>query len=704
MKKSIIFLLFLTVHLVLNAGNIEKTYFFDNYKVNQTGVYQTFSFDNTQLAGLPGEPMLPYHEVALLLPPGEIAMSIEVIGENATVVPGSFILYPKQEVRPISQGPSGRFIKNESVYQRDASYPETPTGHLITQTLNGFNFALCTFTPVNYNPAQGRITFYEKVTIRVITKSDPALSKVRNNYSPSKNALNRVRNFAQNPEMMKQYPQMDTPKSAYQLLIITPAIFQNEFQPLIDMYTSKNIYTQVKTVEDINNSITGIDLQEKIRNYIKDQYLNNSIEYVLLGGDDQFIPHRGFYCHVISGSGYDDGDIPADLYYSGMDGNYDLNGNQIYGEVADSVDLLPDVAVARMPVIDTAELHHMIHKSVSYQINPVLGEMPNPLLVGEYLYDNPLTFGKDYMNLLIDDHSDNGYFTHGIPSSSNTITTLYDTLISLPGNIWSWDPGTLLNDINQGHSFIHHLGHASTDYVMRLFTDQITNTNFSQVDGITHNYQLLYTQGCDCGGFDQADCIGAKMVTINNFLACGVFNSRYGWFDEGTTEGPSEHLQREFVNSLYTDTLPDKHFGTALMISKIKTAPWVTAPGEFEPGAQRWCHYDCNGFGDVALEIWTDETHGVGISENKPQNALGIFPNPAKDKITIQYSLPGKSNVNISVINTSGQQVSHPVDLSSQTAGIHSTEFNLSDLPAGIYYCRLETGFSLWAKKLMIVK
>jgi len=35
-------------------------------------------------------------------------------------------------------------------------------------------------------------------------------------------------------------------------------------------------------------------------------------------------------------------------------------------------------------------------------------------------------------------------------------------------------------------------------------------------------------------------------------------------------------------------------------MSKIKTAPWIGLPGEFEPGAQRWCHYDCNVIGDPA--------------------------------------------------------------------------------------------------------
>jgi hypothetical protein len=142
---------------------------------------------------------------------------------------------------------------------------------------------------------------------------------------------------------------------------------------------------------------------------------------------------------------------------------------------------------------------------------------------------------------------------------------------------------------------------------MRLYTSNITDAAFSQVNGFIHNYQVLYTQGCYCGAFDQSGCIASKMLTIHNFLAGGVFNSRYGWFDEGTSEGPSEHLEREFVSALYDDSIPERHFGTVHMISKIKTAPWITLPGEWEPGARRWCQYCANALGDPAMEIWTDE-------------------------------------------------------------------------------------------------
>jgi len=608
MKYLILFISLSVPGVLFPAGVVEKTFYFRDYKVASIGSYQTVNFTSTRLSGLPGEPMLPWHDVALILPPGESAESIEIIGEHETAIPGFYLLYPQQHVQPISAAKPGEFIKNEQVYGRDMNYPVRASGYLLTEYLHGYAFALSSFSPVRYNPLKRSLSYFRKVTVRISTVADERSSHALKNLPAWIHLTERVKSFAMNPGMMEQYQQRDVLTTNYHYLIIAPAAFKNEFQPLITMHNARGIQVRVVTTDSINTVGTGWDLKEKIRNFIISQYQDFGIEYVLLAGNPSLVPYRGFYCYVISGSGYSDLNIPADLYFSGMDGNYDANGNHIYGEVADNADLLPEIAVGRFTVNDTAELHRIIHKTVSYQTNPVLGELTQPLLAGEHLYSNPMTFGGDYMDLLIDDHTDNGYFTHGIPSAANEITTLYDSLISLPGNIWSWSSSILLAKINQGASFIHHLGHANSSYMLRFSTSSITNANFAGVNGITHNYPLLYTQGCDCGAFDVGGgCIAAKALTISNFIAGGVFNSRYGWFNQGTTEGPSQHLQREFVSALYHDTLPEKHLGMAHMISKIKTAPWVTMPGEFEPGAQRWCHYGCNVFGDPALEIWTSE-------------------------------------------------------------------------------------------------
>ena len=608
MKFSTLFICLFFTGIFCSAGVVEKTFYFHDYKIETNGSWHTVRFENTRLSALPGEPLLPWHELVLMLPPGESATSIEVIGEDETTIPGSFLLFPKQQVRPISQGSSGEFIQNKVIYGQDNIYPTYAEGHLLTQYLNGFAFALSTFTPVRYNPARRALTYFGKVTVRIKTRADAQSLLAIKCLPADESALSRVRTFAMNPEMMNQYPSGKAPSTNYQYLIISPAIFKNEFQPLISMYGNKGLIVRVVTLDSIISTMNGFDVPEKIRNFIIGQRVNSQIQYVLLAGNPPLIPIRGFYCYVQSGSGYTDSNIPADLYFSGLDGNYDANGNHVYGEIADNADLLPDIAVARFTVNDTAELHRVIHKSVTYQTNPVLGELNKPLLAGEHLYSSPMTFGGPYMDLLVNNHSDNGYYTHGIPSSVNVVDKLYDTLIAPTSTIWNWTAAMLLAKINQGRSFIHHLGHASSGYMLRLYTSSITDANFAGVNGISHNYPVLYTQGCDCGAFDVGGgCVAAKALTISNFIAGGVFNSRYGWFDEGTTEGPSEHLEREFVSALYNDTLPEKHLGMAHMISKIKTAPWVSLPGEFEPGAQRWCHYDCTAFGDPAMEIWTSE-------------------------------------------------------------------------------------------------
>jgi len=708
MKQTLylLFCLFSAVSAI--AGSVEKTFYFSQYQIRNFGTYQAVTFPETKLSGLPGEPVLPYHEVSLILPLGEIATAMEVVRENEVLIPGSFELYPQQNVRPISFGNDGKFIKKEIIYQLSGPYPGSPAGHLLTQYLNGFAFALSTFTPLVYHPSSGSVSYYSKITVKVTTRPDPQAKHTLGLLTASEAALKRVRSLAQNPEMMERYPKKTAGPDDYKLLVITPLFFQDYYADLLDYYNSKGIQSQVQTTEFIDNNMVGHDLQQKIRNYIKQEYSTKNIEYVLLGGDIQLVPYRGFYCYAISQPDQEDYNIPADLYFSALDGEWNdstLVGGDInkWGEPGED-DLLPEVSVARFPFNTATELQNMVHKSLYYQKYPVLGEFNQPYLLGEYLYENPITFGGDYMELLVDDHNDNGYFTHGIPGADNDITRLYDTLIS-PGNIYTWGPGDVIGGINEGKSFIHHLGHSNVDYMLKMSIWLVNDQNFSQVDGVTHNYALLYTQGCLCGAFDnQTICIAEQAVTIQNFLAAGIFNSRYGWFDQGLTEGPSEHLHREFVSALYNDTVENqiKEIGAAHLMSKIKTAPWIGLPGEFEPGAQRWVHYCCNVLGDPALKIWTNDPTS-GIPESSGKLAFSVYPNPCKNHFELNFSLPGASDVHLTLINTMGQTVFSTL-YPSQNRGNHTLTLSLPSIEGGVYLCRLEAGTDCGVKKIIIIQ
>jgi len=705
MKKFTVLFSLLFLGSVLLAGNVEKTFYFGNYKINNVGInYQTVTFDNTKLIARPGEPVMPYQAISLMLLPGEIATGIEISGENEIMIPGLFDIFPQQHVQPLSKGPDGDFIKNQAVYQFNGKYPSSQNTSLSTHFMNGYGFALATFTPMTYNPAAKTLSYFSKVTVRISTKPDPRAIRSLDGLTSSASALKRVRIFAQNLEMMGKYPEKNNSRSGYQYLIITPEQFVNGFDSLLDFYAENGIQSQVTSTQYIYSNIAGSDNKQKIRNYIKQEVAANNIEYVLLGGDIEHIPYRGLYCIAYSTSVYEDYNIPADIYYSALDGEWNdstMTGGDVakWGEPGED-DLLPDIAVARFPFSNATELQHMVHKSLYYQKYPVLGELNTPLLVGEYLYPTPPTYGGDYMELLINDRNDNGYFSHGIPSADNEITKLYDT------PLYTWASAELIQKINQGHSFIHHLGHANETYMMRLDISEITNQNFSQINGSTHNYSLVYTQGCLDGSFDYPDCIAEKAVTIANFAVAGIFNSRYGWFNQGTTDGPSEHLQREFVSCLYNDTVENqiKEIGAAHMMSKIMTAPFVGIAGEFEPGAQRWVHYDCNALGDVALKIWTDNPPPAGLNETNKSLNVSLYPNPAKDNTTINIYGEQGTQVRVTIYNGLGQQVTNIRTIDLPVSGKQNLNIDLSSLPSGSYFCKVETNSSSEVKKLTIVK
>ena len=610
MRKFHLTFLFVLFAFLANAGIVEKTYHFNEYKVLQGEAYQAIWLENTLLTGHTGEPVLPYSQVSIMLPPGESAVGIEFYGEDETVIPGSFMLYPQQQSRTLNDDSPAQFIKNEKVYSTDSFYPAKSTGELLTQFMNGYSFAMSTFTPMKYNPVTGKVTYYKKVTIKITTEHSAAAAKAMQNLSGTQTVREKVLRFAQNEKMITQYPADNKSADDYQLMIITTAQYENDFDDLITMYIDRGIKSEVVTKEYITANISGQDVQEKIRNYIIQEYQNHNVEYVLLGGDVELIPYRGFYCYVQSGSGYEDNGIPADLYYSGLDGTWNDDNDNHWGEPGED-DLLPDIAVARFPFSNSTELNNLKHKSIHYQSSPVLGEFTSPLLAGEYLYSNPETWGKDYLELLIGYHDDNGYTTIGIPEDNN-IETLYE-------HDQSWSGSDLIAKINSGKQFVHHVGHANETYVAHLTNSDITNSNFSGANGIDHNYTFLQTHGCMCGSFDFNDCILEKMVTIQNFAVAVIGNSRYGWFNEGQTEGPAAHLHREMVDALYHEKI--NHIGAAFVECKIQTAPWVTAPGQWEEGALRWNFYDINILGDVAVSVLTDEPISI---ETTYQDAIPV--------------------------------------------------------------------------------
>ena len=79
------------------------------------------------------------------------------------------------------------------------------------------------------------------------------------------------------------------------------------------------------------------------------------------------------------------------------------------------------------------------------------------------------------------------------------------------------------------------------------------------------------------------------------------------------------------------------------------------------------------------------------------------YPNPFSKTTVIRYALPEVSHVTLNVYNFTGQKVATLVD-GMQKAGYSSVVFNAGALPAGVYFCRMQSGDFTATIKMVQVK
>ena len=642
MRRSLSILTLLVLFFSVQGQILKFEYLFSEIQIEGSGAEKSISVKNCRNTGLYGNPSLPWRACNLALPLGTVVERVVVTPILVDTFTIQGIVRPAGYVRPISmQQPVGEAEPNVKVYSSsDFIGQNFDNIDVSIQVFNSLPVMMFNLLPVKYNPLQGKLIFYKKVVVEIY-------GKLGNKYpNMSQHNINILECFIDNNELSIRGLPQNSDINQVDILLITSLQYINDLSTLTQNYHSIGKKTKIVTTESIQTSFGGSDLAEKIRNCIKYYTENKSTNYVLLAGDTEIIPTRKLRSVVQSSNIYTE-DIPSDLYYSAIDGSWDTNQNGIFGEPTEA-DLLPDVAIGRIPFSNRTELHNILVKITRYQFSPVVDDTNKPLLVGEHLWDNPLTFGAQYLDLIVGEQNENGYSTIGIPDS-DPYDSLYD-------RFQIWNENDLFSKLGSGVSFIHHVGHSNFTTNMRLTLNSLNDYNFSEVNGIDRLNPLIYSHGCLAAAFDENLSIAEKMVLMQNF-ACGyVGNSRYGWFNEGQTEGPSAHLHREFINALYGFNVA--YLGNAHQISQLRTAAWVDLPSEYEPGAQRWVFYACNVLGDPLMGVWTDTPTSTqfSVEENLYAGMNQIQINCAESDRPICLALIDKEGTLRGVLDTANLQ------------------------------------------------
>ncbi len=571
---------------------LTETYQFSTPALGQTAVngetYDTVSLPDGTGGRSVGEPDLPSRGASLLLPQGTAVASIDITPGAPIVLGTGFHVIPVRTPVKLSEttqtAPALTF--DSSIYGGVDAFPESLIEDLGIQSFRGYNILELALSPVQYLPATGTLRFYPSLSVTVHLQSAPANPLFRGRSDDEVMAREKV----DNPEALASYPLLPAPASndSYSLLILTTDTLRTNFEPLKDAHNAKGLPTQIKTLSEISSKALTASA---IRDFIRQEYLTNGIEYVLIGGDDNVVPAQ--YLYVLAWTGGDSDQLPSDLFYECLDGTYDYNNNEIFGESHDGpggrdVDLYGEVSVGRACVGTAAEADFFVQKTVAYLQSSGITSGPC-LMVGEYLWEKPDTYGDDYMEELVNG-STSYYTTVGIPASQYTMSRLYDRLWNYPPG---W-PGTeLISRVNAGVRLINHLGHSSSDYNMRIVNDD--------VDALTNTVlPFVYSQGCYAGAFDADDCI-AEHWTVKTAHAgfAVIMCARYGWGVVGSTDGANQRYHRYFWDAVFAQNITS--------IEKVNQYSKEKNVHKINGSCMRWVYYEMNLFGDPALEFFPTE-------------------------------------------------------------------------------------------------
>lgn len=108
-----------------------------------------------------------------------------------------------------------------------------------------------------------------------------------------------------------------------------------------------------------------------------------------------------------------------------------------------------------------------------------------------------------------------------------------------------------------------------------------------------------------------------------------------------------------------------------------------------------------------SLEVRLMQTPTVDVSENKESVSHFMlqqnYPNPFNPETVIDFIIPKRGNVRLSIYNVLGQEL---IVLASgvKDAGRNSVRFNAQSFPSGVYFYRLISEDHTETKKMMLVR
>ena len=588
-----------------------------------------------------GNPRLPVHIESFVVPFEATVSDLQVTSVSKQKIDGNFYIYPAQPPIILDGSESPAFVQpNTSVYNSSSPYPGKVAEIISDSYTHGYHIVTVKLYPFEYIPQTREIYLQDisfNINYSISNRTNSIIKPEKQSYRRALLSRQFIEGYVKNVSDIENFKdkevkvinesnclnigerigeEMMRPRSTSAIdelipdyIIITNETLKPTFQTLANWKTKKGVPAIIKTIEEIEPNYQGSDLQEKIRNYLKEAYARWGADlFVLLGGDTNIIPAR-----MVKG----DKNLfrPTDLYYTTVGGTWNANNNNIFKESGDGTDYGRDFYLGRASVENVQEASIFVNKIINYEKASNISNTSyfNNVLVADAFISKSSdgTLSDIAKKRLKND------CTNYMPANINT-WFMFDNSDCSPGPYnysgqeepcaegdIEFNRNNFLSALNNGGSFglgnfhiVYHMDHSSEKGMGTSSKDKNQSIISNDFDNLTNgNYQqILMTGGCKPATFS-VNCIGEHF--INNANGGGVAfigNSDVGYSSEW------DQFER-FVKFIYE-------------------AEGVTNVGRFDIGCafqsaigpENSINWRLTLLGDPEMQIWTNRPQNLSVS------------------------------------------------------------------------------------------
>ncbi|MBK9303177.1 MAG: VCBS repeat-containing protein [bacterium] len=573
----------------------------------------------------PGLPTLPARDLLILLPPGMRAVAAEVTPADVITILPAGDLTPGAPPQSSEGGPGA----GRDAALADDAFPAL-WGELTGQAVwHGMGLATVRVHPERLRrdgagAAWDRRESVAGFTVRLQLAADPAPRAERRRSRPA-GADPQPALLAQrlaNPAARDAYalplatsgdrgagdafaptlvPSLDGP--AVDMVIVTTDELAPVFQQLADYKTARGLATVVRTLSWIESTYpAGEDLPATIRAFLTDAYALWGADYALLGGDVDLLPVRMiFNAFYPSGTG---STIPVDLYYGGLDGDWNADGDQTPGEPyfntydpGDAADLAPELSVGRAPVRSVAEAEVFVGKILAHERDAVGPHLAEVLFLSEVLFPSSYTPGTP---IEIDGAAySEAIYSEVLAGRSVPVTRHYEASPLWPGSLPETKAGVLAAMNTGQYGYINHIGHGFF-FDMSVGDRTLALTDAAGLTNGEHAF-ILNNLNCASAAFDYHSIMERFMTNAHGGAVLAVGSSRAAFAQTAAL------FQKSFYAAVFEDGQPAA--GDAVDACRLD---WLAASQL--NSVERWTQMAMAVLGDPSLQLWTAAPAALAVT------------------------------------------------------------------------------------------